>query len=473
MNSAKPWQSVFLLLAGIVAAWAIFSHLQYLSDVSVLGGILLIEVIIVSLWKYAQRFFILLMIAFLWSGMNVPAQSVWTSARWAVLASGALVGAMWWLKGSQSGFRVFHLLALFCACAAFVSATISPFPQMAAFKALSLFLLFLYCSSGARLAVIGREESFFRGLLVGCEIVVYGTAVCYLALGLSVWGNPNSLGAAMSIGIFPVLLWGWLASDASGLKLRRLIALLVCAYLITFSMARAGMISMVLVTLVLFLCLRQYRPLVKASAIALLILAIGGVLAPDRLERSLGNMKDAALYKGHKEEGVLGSRQSPWQTTITTIKEHPWFGTGYGTSPTGNDPGLSFGKFASSAETVREHGSSYMTITEWVGLLGVLPFLALLILVVANIWRVCAWMRRTRNPRHYSIPLAMVLLAGLVHAGFEDWLFAVGAYPCVYFWFFAFVLADLLPVAVVVPFARVYARTTAPVAGLRAAVPNR
>jgi O-antigen ligase len=277
----------------------------------------------------------------------------------------------------------------------------------------------------------------------------------------------------MSIGIFPVLLWGWLASDASGLKLRRLIALLVCAYLITFSMARAGMISMVLVTLVLFLCLRQYRPLVKASGIALLILAIGGVLAPDRLEKSLGNMKDAVLYKGHKQQGVLGSRQSPWQTTITTIKEHPWFGTGYGTSPTGNDPGLSFGKFASSAETVREHGSSYMTITEWVGLLGVLPFLALLILVMANIWRVCAWMRRTRNPRHYSIPLAMVLLAGLVHAGFEDWLFAVGAYPCVYFWFFAFVLVDLLPVAVVVPFARVYARTTTPVAGLRAAVPNR
>jgi hypothetical protein len=56
-------------------------------------------------------------------------------------------------------------------------------------------------------------------------------------------------------------------------------------------------------------------------------------------------------------------------------------------------------------------------------------------------------MRRTGNPRHYSIPLAMVLLAGFVHAGFEDWLFAVGAYPCVYFWVLAFMLGALLPAA--------------------------
>ena len=43
----------------------------------------------------------------------------------------------------------------------------------------------------------------------------------------------------------------------------------------------------------------------------------------------------------------------------------------------------------------------------------------------------------------------MVLLAGLVHAGFEDWLFAVGYYVSVYFWIFAFILADLLPATVV------------------------
>jgi O-antigen ligase len=473
MNSLKPLQLAGLALGVLLVLYSVFSHLQYFSNVSFLGAILLIEVIVASLWKYDQRFFALLMIAFLWAGMHVPLQDAWTSARWVVLSSGALVGCLSWMKSSRHGFRSFHLLALFCVGAAFVSATVSPFPQMASFKALSLLLLFLYCASGARMAVLGREERFFHGVLWGCEIAVYATAICYFGFGRSVWGNPNSLGAAMSIGVFPILLWGWLISDGSALKFRRLAALFLCAYLIIFSMARAGMISMILVTLVLFLCLHQYRLLVKVVGLVLLLVAVSGVLAPERLNKSVGNMKDALLYKGHKEEGLLGSRQTPWQKTIATIKEHPWFGTGYGTSPTGDDPGLSFGKFASSAETVREHGSSYMTIAEWVGLLGVMPFLVLVSLTASNVWRVCVWMNRTSDARHYSIPLAMVVLSGLAHASFEDWLFAVGAYPCVYFWVFAFLLADLLPATVEVSTSPVFVRRSMSLPGFRVVVPNR
>jgi O-antigen ligase len=122
----------------------------------------------------------------------------------------------------------------------------------------------------------------------------------------------------------------------------------------------------------------------------------------------------------------------------------------------------------------REHGSSYITIAEWVGLLGALPFLALLAVTVSNVWKVCAWMNRTADPRHYSIPLAMVVLAGLVHATFEDWLFAAGSYLCVFFWVFAFLLADLVPGAVAVRFAGVVSRASRPSpAGFGAVVPNR
>jgi len=135
---------------------------------------------------------------------------------------------------------------------------------------------------------------------------------------------------------------------------------------------------------------------------------------------------------------------------------------------------LGFGRFASSAETSREHGSSYITIAEWVGLLGVVPFLALLVVTVSNVARDCAWMRRTGDPRHYSIPLAMVVVSGLAHALFEDWLFAVGSYISVYFWVFAFLLADLIPVAVAVPVAGVVSRAprSSP-ASFGAVVPNR
>jgi O-antigen ligase len=474
MNSVKPLQWAGIVLGVSLALYFIYSHLQYFSDVSFLGGILLLEVIIASLWKYDQRFFVLLMITFVWAGMNVPLQGTWRGGRWVVLSAGAAVGYIVWTKTPRRPFGSLHLIAFVCICVAFVSATVSSLIQMASLKALSLLLLFLYCASGARLAVLGREDRFFRGLLWGCEIAVYITAICYFGLGRSIWGNPNSLGAAMSIGLFPILLWGWLTSDGPVVRLRRLAALLLCAYLVYFSMARAGMISVVLVTLIFCVCLHQYKLLAKVVALVLFLVAVTGMLAPGTLSKSLGDLKDAVLYKGHKEEGILGSRQTSWEKSVATIKEHPLFGTGYGTSPTGEDPGLSSGTFASSAATAREHGSSYMTIAEWVGLLGVLPFVALLGVTMSNVWKVCAWINRTANPRHYSIPLAMVVLSGLVHATFEDWLFAVGSYLCVYFWVFAFLLVDLVPDAVVVPVAGVVSRASRPSpAGFGAVVPNR
>jgi O-antigen ligase len=442
----KPLQWAGIVLGLSLVLYLGYRYLPYFGDISFLGGILLLEVIVASLWKYDQRFFVLLVIAFLWAGLHVPLAGAWTVGRWVVLSAGAVVGFIVWTKTPRRPFGSLHLIAFFCVSAAFISASVSPWMQMALFKALSLFLLFLYCASGARLAVLGREDRFFRGLIWGGELAVYVTAICYFGLGEGIWGNPNSLGAAMSIGVFPVLLWGWLTSDGPVLKLRRLTALVLCTYLIHFSMARAAMVSVVLVTLICCVCLHQYKLLVKVAALVLFLVAVGGMLAPDSLNKQLGDLKDAVLYKGHKDEGLLGSRRTPWEKSIASIKEHPFFGTGYGTSPTGEDPGFGFGTFSSSAETAREHGSSYMTITEWVGLLGVLPFIALLAVTASNVWKVCVRMRRNADPRHYSIPLAMVVLAGLVHASFEDWLFAVGSYLCVYFWACSFSLADLVAV---------------------------
>src|SRR5208337_3259245 len=129
-----------------------------------------------------------------------------------------LVGFIVWTKTPRAPFRSLHLIAFFCVCAALVSATVSPLARTASLKALSLLLLFLYCASGGRLAVLGREERFFRGLLLGCEITTYFTVFCYFGLGAAIWGNPNSLGVAMSVGVFPILFWGWLISDAPLLK---------------------------------------------------------------------------------------------------------------------------------------------------------------------------------------------------------------------------------------------------------------
>ncbi len=477
MTSGKPlpWTGIALGAGAVLILYFFYQHLPYFGDVSLLGGVVMLEILIASIWKYERRFFALLMIAFVWAGTGFPFQEAWRGGgRWLVLAAGAAVGFIVWSKAPRRPFGSIHLIAFFCVSAAFVSATVSPWVQMASLKALSLLLLFTYCSSGARLAVLGREDRFFRGLLWGCQLVVYVTAICYFVLGDSVWGNPNSLGAAMSIGVFPILLWGWLTSDVPSVRLRRLAALLLCTYLVYFSMARAGMVSIMLVTLIFCVCLRQYKLLMKVVALVLVVVTINGMLDPGGLNKRLGDIKDAVLYKGHKEEGLLNSRKAPWEKTKSSIKQHPWFGTGYGTAPTGEDPGLGFGLTSSTSETAREHGNSYMAIAEWVGLLGVAPFVAILAVTVGNVCKVCVWMRRTADPRHYSIPLAMVVLGGLVHASFEDWLFAVGYYLCVFFWPLAFVLADLVPDAVVVPVAGAVSRTSRPSpADFGAVVPTR
>jgi len=473
MNSTKLGRWAGIALGFSMAAYLTYTHLQSFSNISFLGGALLLEVIVFSLWKYEQRFFVLLLVAFAWAGMNIALASAWTAGRWVVLGAGAIVGFIVWTKSSHARLGSLDLIAFFCVCSAFVSAGVSEFHSMAFLKALSLLLLFLYCVSGARLAFFGREARFFHGLLQGSEIVVYATAICYLGLGNKVWGNPNSLGAVMGVAIFPVLLWGWVNSDGQAAKMRRLISLVLCTYLVIFSMARAGIISMAAVTIVFCVCLHQYKLLLKVVSFCLLLIAVTGMFAPQVLDDALDNMKDAMLYKGHKEEGLLGSRLTPWQQTIASIKEHPLFGTGYGTSPSGEDPGMDYGRFASSAETARENGSSYLTLAEWTGLLGVLPFVLLLGATTLNVWKTCAWMRRTADPRHYSIPLAMVALGGLIHANFEDWLCAVGYHICVYFWSLAFVLADLVPVAAEVPASRfVSSAALAPPVGLRPVAPN-
>src|SRR5260370_33049605 len=235
MNSVKPLQWVGMVVGLTLALHCVYYYLESVGNVSFLGGILLLEVLIASLWKYEQRFFVLLMIAFVWAGMNVPFEASWTRRRWVVLFAGAVVGYIVWTRTPRRPFGSLHLIAFFCVCAAFVSATVSPFIQLAFSKALSLLLLFVYCASGARLAVFGREQRFFRGLLWGSEIAVYDTAICYLGLGQNIWGNPNALGGPMSHAVLPVLMWRRLTSERPTLRLRRHLSDLLFISLLVFS----------------------------------------------------------------------------------------------------------------------------------------------------------------------------------------------------------------------------------------------
>jgi O-antigen ligase len=436
-----------MLLACFLAFCVAFFRPSYFSDPLLLGAFVFLQLLAGTLLRYREMFFPALIVIFLLAGMAVPAHGIWTSARWLVLAAGAVVGFVIWLRSHDRPLGPFHLAAFGCVLAAVVSALVSASPEVALLKAVSLFLLLLYAAAGARMAVIGREQKFFSGLLLGCEILVYVSAVAYFVLHLELFGNRNSLGVVMGVVALPFLLWGLLTSEHASRRRRRVFALLLCQVLLLSSYERAGIVAALASATVLCVGLRRYRlfftGLATVSLAAPLVMAFVPLPAANRAGD--GSLASRFIYKGKREGGILASRKTVWQETVSSLREHPWFGTGFGTSATSYDKTQIAEKFSSASQVTREHGNSYLEIVEWVGLLGVAPFVSLLLLVTANIARVFVWMRRAGSPFSPAVPLAVFMVGALVHAGFEDWLFAVGYHTCVLFWTFAFLLADFVP----------------------------
>lgn len=444
-NSVRIFGLLALPLVALGMLWFAETRPGYFTNVTYLGGLILLEVVIAAVWQYEKVFFVVLISAFLWAGTSLPLASVGGGARWVVLFVGAFAGLVRWAGSHRRlHFEGIHLVAFLCVMAAVVSALVSNQVQISLLKGSSLFLLFLYGATGARLAVAGRESVFFRGLQIGCEIASYLSAALYVA-GFELFGNPNSLGAVMGVVIIPVLLWSVLTTDDRRVRHRRVVALCLATYLLFTALSRAGILACAVAVALMCIASRRGMLLMKGAFAFLLIGAAVGVLWPAKSDKMISSFTSDVIYKGKPKEGVFGSRQSPWQETVAVIKESPWFGTGFGTDLHKVDPNAKNSVVTTALGTNHEHGNSYLALLEYVGLLGIIPFAVLLCTVVRLIYRVSAWVWRTGSLRHYSVPLAFVCLAGIVHAIFEDWLFAVGYYLSVFFWTSFFILSYVQP----------------------------
>jgi O-antigen ligase len=441
------------LMIAVCCLFALYTAIfrpAYFSSPDDLAVLLVLQILLAAIWNYRARFFPLLLAVFLWAGMVVPLNAAWTSGRWLVLTVGALAGLMVYARDQRHCFTIFHLMALFCVVAALLSAAVSAYPSLSFLKAMSLLLLFLYGSSGARVAVIGREARFFSRLLLGCELLVYVATISYFIFQFEVFGNPNSLGAVMGVAATPILLWGILVSERVTTRWRRTFAFGLSLLLLFSSYARAGIAAAVVSSVLICVALRRYGLLLRGAGVALLLAGFVATVVPLHQQAS-ESFASVFVYKGRREGGVLASRRPIWDETVSAIQLHPWLGSGFGTSPTSSEAVPQSGSYESTREATREHGNSYLAITEWVGFVGDIPFLALVILIAVNVGRALAQMRRTGNVFSPAVPLAGVLAAGLVHAAFEDWLFAVGYYLCVFFWTLAFIMVDVLPAPAAAP----------------------
>jgi O-antigen ligase len=418
------------------------------ADTTLLGGILALQIALAGLSHFEETFFPLLMGTFLWAGSAVPFSQAADALRWLFLAVGAFGGFVIWMKNPRSRhFGPFHLVALFCVTSALVSAVVSELPKTVLLKVSSLFLLFLYASAGARVAIAGRGKQFLAGIVLACEVLVYLSALCYFVGGFNAFGNPNALGALIGVVAVPVLLWAASVAETRGLRQRRFLALILCGALLYLSESRASILGAGVAVLMFTISARYQRLLLQCVFATFFFLTVMAVVNPSHVNDLVSSVTGRILYKQKDtDHEILGSRLSPWADTVNVIKRHPWFGTGFGTSELADPrPHLASSSVYTAAGANREHGNSYLALAEYLGVLGALPFIVLLLMLVLTLARAFGQIRVSRNPRQLFIPFALVVTAGLVHAFFEDWLFAVGSYVCVFFWVSAFLLTDLIP----------------------------
>ncbi len=260
----KNRRSLVLLPVGILVLLGLLVLLErdpgLFANTNYLGAILALQIALVGLSHFEEVFFPLLMGTFLWAGSSLPLAGTAMSLRWLFLAVGALGGFVLWIKSPRTRhFGAFHLVALFCVVSALVSALVSETPKIAFLKVLSLFMLFLYTSAGARIAIAGREAKFMSGLILTCEVLVYLSSASYFVLGFGVFGNPNALGAVIGVVAVPVLLWAALIADTRGLRQRRFLALALCGGLLYLSNSRASILGAMIVVLVFTVALRHQR----------------------------------------------------------------------------------------------------------------------------------------------------------------------------------------------------------------------
>lgn len=436
---------VLLVIPLAMAAMFVFAEVRpgFFNNETILAALVGMQLLLFVVWHYDKLFFPSMMLVFLWSGSDLPLSGIWTIGRWVLLIVGAFVGSVKWLKyAHRRPLTAMHLVAGLCILAAAVSADESNRMQISLLKTFSLSLLFLYGAAGARVAVLDHEPAFFRGLIKVCEVLTWLCAAVYVGLHFDVLGNTNSLGAILAVVIIPVLLWGVLRAEEHTVRHRLTISLLAAWALLVYSVARAGLIAGVMVCTLMCVCSRRGRILLQGAFVTLLLVAVLAVVRPQQFGELTDSFTEDLIYKGHREEGLLGSRSSPWEDTRKVIRESPWFGSGFGTDFVTGPVAAPDSMFTSTSDTAREHGSSYLTLLQYVGALGSVPFLCLFVLILAYIRRVCLRMWRTGDVSDYAIPLAFICMAGLINAAFEDWLVAAGYYLNVFFWTSAFLLAD-------------------------------
>src|ERR1700756_3026131 len=95
---SRVFEVLAVAAVGLMLLYAAETRPGYFSNVTYLGGLILLEVVLFSVWHYEKILFMVLMLSFLWAGTGLPLTGIGSGARWIFLFVGAVAGLIRWLE---------------------------------------------------------------------------------------------------------------------------------------------------------------------------------------------------------------------------------------------------------------------------------------------------------------------------------------------------------------------------------------
>lgn len=239
--------------------------------------------------------------------------------------------------------------------------------------------------------------------------------------------NPNSVGI---ICLVALSIWGW--RFVTRLRLRRISFDLIVSGIVAFlslvnivltgsRSSAAGVIAMMGVGAFSQMRKQELRMRVVAVVILLGLIVWGtlGFVLPQYRVFTRGDPLQG---------GILSSRLSVWEMCLQDWRSSPWLGVGYGVASFAQD--IEIG--ASATGSVVD-GGGYAGLLASVGILGILPFAAILIACYYRTFKMA--MARKFEPRHLYAYQACALMIGLsLNLAGEPWILAPGSPVQPVFW---------------------------------------
>lgn len=241
--------------------------------------------------------------------------------------------------------------------------------------------------------------------------------------------NSNMFGIMLAFS-FSFLLWN--AYKTWGSIKNRIVSLILICSCIGFlcaTLSRTSMLVAVVTGLFFILSLRLNKKIfiaLFALIIFLGVFAFNPTLVTGIVGKYIHKYGNLGVVNG-----VLYSREKPWEDSYNAALAGGWSGLGYGISYGGNSYNFSYG--LSAVGYGREKGNSQLAIVEETGIIGLLFYIGIIVFIIALLIQL-RFSVRSRDERVLVAIISGLFFGMLAHSSLEAWWTSPGSPESAAFW---------------------------------------